>query len=440
MANDPTDSRYDAGAVAGRAAREAGIAGALSERSERTHHVPFHGGYIEAPVVRVDERLLAYRSDNGRLFSEMVALGESREQRDDAAQQQLLHGLLLAKARDPKGPIYGELERNAKQTEPLLVSPDGIVVNGNRRLASMRELRARDPGRYARFAEVEVAVLPAGLSPEDIEYIEAALQMAPELKLDYSWVNRRLKLRDHVERMGIDSEELRAAWRFEDVAAIETELAELTLTERFLQYRGTPGDYEAVVDLEDELVAMQRELSVLNNKPLIDLWTYAGFAMLAEREALDRAIGHHFPFTRPVPFALVHWGMRSLAEEEGLAAPQTPGENKPVLPELAERLMPIVRDRGRARHVALRITALGDRLRANQDQEIGSAQVVQNLAKAKQGLQRLDVATLSAVQVRQIRDELIALSDHLADFGGGGRKDERRSQPASLMERILGRG
>jgi hypothetical protein len=47
-----------------------------------------------------------------------------------------------------------ELEREARQVEPLLVTAEGLVVNGNRRLAAMRALQLRDPVRYAGFAEV----------------------------------------------------------------------------------------------------------------------------------------------------------------------------------------------------------------------------------------------------------------------------------------------
>ena len=48
-----------------------------------------------------------------------------------------------------------------------------------------------------------------------VELLEAALQMAPDLKLDYSWINRRLKLRDHVERLALPQDDVMAV-EFED--------------------------------------------------------------------------------------------------------------------------------------------------------------------------------------------------------------------------------
>jgi hypothetical protein len=176
-------SRYKAAAPIDRLES---IANTIENAAESVHFVPFHDGYREAPVVTIDNDLLLYHADNGRLFAELVAAGVAREQRDDETQQQLLHELLLEKARDPAGPIFDELERHAKQTEPLLIAADGVIVNGNRRLTSMRELRARNPERFASFANVLVAVLPDQFTHEDIEFIETALQLAPDLKLDYS--------------------------------------------------------------------------------------------------------------------------------------------------------------------------------------------------------------------------------------------------------------
>ena len=128
-------------------------------------------------------------------------LSELKGRSETAEVQAILRSLLIEKARDPDGPVYDELEKHRRQTEPLLIQYDGTVLNGNRRLAAMRELLGRDEAHYGRFSTVQVAVLPADLQQNELEFIEAALQMAPDLKLDYSWINRRLKLRQHVRDM-----------------------------------------------------------------------------------------------------------------------------------------------------------------------------------------------------------------------------------------------
>ena len=424
-----------------RRARISGIADAVDRGREATHFVPFHEGYCETPVVTVRDELLLYRADNGRLFAELVAAGVSREQRNDEAQQQLLHGLLLEKAQDPAGPIFEELERHAKQTEPLLIAADGVIVNGNRRLASMRELRARDPERFGDFDRVSVAVLPDTMSHQDIEFIESALQLAPDLKLDYSWTNRRLKLRDHVERLPMGEDAIVAAYRFEDASAIDRELAELALAEAYMRYAGSPGDYTLVSGMEEPLTTMHRELDAFENRKVIDLWTLAGFAMLHARDALDRAPEQYFPFTRPVPFEMVHWVLRSLAEEEGLVEPQAAGENRPVDETVVDRLTPVLRDVSQAERLAKAVCRLSDRLRADAEHAIGAAQTLTYLRKATQSLQKLDSATVSTTQSREIRAQLLALLDYMEAFpspdGGpaSGEDDERKG----VFGRLFGR-
>lgn len=417
--------------------RREAIAEALARSSASPHHVPFHKGYIEAPVAAVDHRLLVYRAANGRLVSELAARGMAAEQRDDADQQQALHGLLIDKARDPSGPIYDELALHARQTEPLLVTAAGVVVNGNRRLAAMRELQARDADKYGRFAEVSIAVLPDTMDDDEIEYVEAALQMAPDLKLDYSWINRRLKLRDHVERLALPEADIMAAYRFEDPAAIERELDELAAAERYLRYREMPGRYDELTDLDELIIAMKRELGRISNKRLTELWTYAGFAMIAERERLDAQIERYFPFTRPAPFELIHWVMRSFGEEKGMFDPQRTGENNPIRPADAERLLPVLQDCANAPDVAGRIVALSDRLRANQEKEIGGAQILHHLRNAKEGLSHTGTAMISDAQAREIHAEIVALGDFLS-LVSNDRGTPEREQGKSLFSRLFG--
>lgn len=407
--------------------RRGAIAEAVAAGSGHTQHVVYRDGYIEAPIATVDTGLLVYRAGNGRIFSEMVARGQTRQQRDDAEEQELIHELLVAKAKEPDGPIFAELEQRGIQTEPLLVTATGVVVNGNRRLASMRELAAVDRAKFGGFDAVSVAVLDASLSAGDIEYIEAALQLAPDLKLDYSWINRRLKLRDHVDHLGLPTEEIVAAYRFEAAEDIDRELAQLALAEDYLRYAGTPGDFEAIASLEDIFVSMHRELSVFENRLIVDLWTSAGFALIHARETLDAPLERYFPFSRPAPFEFVHWGMRSLGEEKGYVEEQQAGENKPVDRPLGDKLLRFLGEIANAEEAAARLMRLANRLRADADTEIGAAQLIMYLKKAKQNLVRLDRDHVTGAQLNEIRAELAAIENGFANLGEkAGQGDENR--------------
>ena len=86
-------------------------------------------------------------------------------------------------------PVSKALESDG-QTMPLLVTAWGVVVNGNRRLAAMRELSLSD----ARFYYVDMMVLPEDATEDEIVDIELSLQMAPETKLPYGWTNDALAI------------------------------------------------------------------------------------------------------------------------------------------------------------------------------------------------------------------------------------------------------
>lgn len=75
-----------------------------------------------------------------------------------------------------------------KQREPLLITSSGVVVNGNRRLAGMRELFTEDPQTNSAFSHVDCLVLPSDATASEIVDIEAALQAKPETRLDYDWI------------------------------------------------------------------------------------------------------------------------------------------------------------------------------------------------------------------------------------------------------------
>lgn len=99
-------------------------------------------------------------------------------------------------------PEYVALKQELKdfgQKEPGIVSPTGIVVDGNTRCAALRELGVKD---------IRVGVLPEDTSRRDINNVELALQLRRDKRRDYSYINRLIAI----------EEELSSGRREEDVA------------------------------------------------------------------------------------------------------------------------------------------------------------------------------------------------------------------------------
>jgi hypothetical protein len=411
--------------VASAAERRSAIVDALSRAEDVTHFVPSPEGYLEVPVVDVPARLLLYRMENGRILSELtaearkqnVALEELKQRAETVEIQRLLHRLLLDKARDPSAPIFEEFERYGRQTEPLLIQRDGVVLNGNRRLAAMRELREQNGERFGQLEAVRAALLPDDLEREQLEIIEAALQMAPNLKLEYGWINRRLKLRQHAR--DIDRERIVEAYRLRNAAAIDVELGELELAEAYLEWIRQPRDFAVVDAHETHFAEMYEKLQLLKQAHMRDVWTLFGFAMLRAEAVVDGNILHYFPFTDPVPVGLRHWVPRTLAEDRGLTDRQDIGENRPFDKALAARLRPLIDDPHHAESTATAVVTLSDTLKGNERKLVGFEQLLAQLRKAQETLQQIDVEKLSPAQLRRVRAQIAALWEQLGTSSRG---------------------
>ncbi len=416
----------------------------LASAQPATQFTPYRGGYVQTPVVEVPQELLLYRVENGRLIAELeehvragglsLAALAQHEQAEEV--QALLHGFLAAKAADPRGPILQELRRQARQTEPLLITADGVLVNGNRRLAAMRQLLAEDGERYRNFALVSAAVLPADARPADVESVEAALQLAPETKLAYGWINRRLKLRRQIDTLGLPREAIADAYRLTDPAQLDRELAELALAEDYLAgYLGEPGAYSLIADAEILFAGLSRRLALLPEE-LRPTWRLAGFCMISGRKAVAGPMDRHFPFADPVPEHMPAWALRRFAEEHDLVPGAEEGSWS-LDPEALERLAVMFADSSRSGELARSLFELMERLRAEFQEEHSPTRMLKILDKLHDALRRMQPERLSDPQRQHLRSELAAVQAQAAVLLG----DAQAASPGLgiRVARLLGR-
>ncbi|MFD4563277.1 transcriptional regulator [Streptomyces sp. NPDC058467] len=87
--------------------------------------------------------------------------------------------------RDPEFDNLAESLREYRQNEPGLITRDGILVNGNTRRAALKRLG---------FANIRVGVLPESCTWDDVSAVELSLQLRPDQRRDYSYINRLLAI------------------------------------------------------------------------------------------------------------------------------------------------------------------------------------------------------------------------------------------------------
>lgn len=402
-----------------------------AELSSPVRVVPFRfrARMRDLPVIRVPIGLPTYRMANGRTQSEqndylLTHPGVPRDffdagQENQSAQEQQ-HHILLEMSQAPTGPVYQVLQRVAEQTEPLLITAHGVLVNGNRRLAAMRDLYARDPQTYRLFENVDAMVLPAEATEEDLERTEVELQMQVETKLDYTWIDKRLKIRKLVNPpLGLSVTEVQKLMQYNSVAQVNSELLELDCADEYLRdYVQRPGDYKQIGKSEQIFKEIAKRLKSLSG-PDRDVARGIAFTIVKQGGAEDRAyryrdaFGKHLPKVRDrlitdlnlaIPNPDTGAGPENDDDDDplgGLAPSDTPG-----VPQLIATL----NDSSHSPDLARRITTIHDSIIQQTNDENQRVRALDDARAALDRLLGIDLLALASDHYEGIQDVFEQLS------------------------------
>ena len=174
------------------------------EKSTHRHESEFwiKGKFKKCPIVDLPIDLPIYHLNNGRtqsmqsewIFNHNKSENFFSNNLENNNQQKIQHTLLINQAMgygSHKQNIFDELKRRAqfREDQPILVDIKGMVINGNRRLSSVRELYETDKKKYEKFQYIPAAVIQENLTAEDIEVTESYYQIKKEFKQDYDWIS-----------------------------------------------------------------------------------------------------------------------------------------------------------------------------------------------------------------------------------------------------------
>lgn len=281
--------------------REQAIAADATATEERARFHYFRSSEQRLPVIRVPVDLPIYRLVNARTQDEQLSLIAAGtypsgffdpNRQEDEEIQGVQHKILFDFAQMGKGenivPIYDELAQKKVQTDPILITAQGVVVNGNRRLAAMRELSSGDDA-IEDFGHINCMVLPASANEEDLLEIEFKLQMARETKLPYTWTNEA-RICKHLRDNGVPVRRI-ADMRDEEPKRVEELIQMYELAERYLrEWIDQPGNFHALDKTRQafrQMVTRRNPKRPREQKEVADAF---GFFVIENREELeDRA-------------------------------------------------------------------------------------------------------------------------------------------------------
>jgi hypothetical protein len=163
---------------------------------------PLHVGVIDMPLRDLyynpaTHRIRAQRDHNPELARSL------QEDPWRPESQEYLERLLMGKPANPDEPdpdfeALMESLRSVDQQEPGLMTHEGILVNGNTRAAALHQLKR---------PTIRVGVLPPSFTWDDINAVELTLQLRPDKRRDYSYINRLIAMEEQ-ELLGRDAADI----------------------------------------------------------------------------------------------------------------------------------------------------------------------------------------------------------------------------------------
>jgi hypothetical protein len=249
-----------------------------------THRIVFQGKTQDIPIIRVPIELPKYRMANGRTSSlQAEYLAKNPKKRADLFSgdtelwdaQEAQHQLLLQYAEQSNLQIYFEDTANV-QVPPILLDENGFVVNGNRRLATWRELLFKSAEKYGHFRHIDVAILPHS-TDKDIDRLEVKLQIEEDIQADYIWHAHANMMIAQQKRYGFSNRDLAELHRLKE-GKVEELFDMRAYASEYLRSRGKTDIWSLVTDHEfafRKIVSSRTKISGIGNQELFKQAAYS---------------------------------------------------------------------------------------------------------------------------------------------------------------------
>jgi len=159
------------------------------------------------PIYKIPINLLKFNIENGRFVAEKIKYEKDEKitlNPDNSGHNKHFIKLLLADD-DPDSTKLLEDLKKYGQRQPGVITHDGYVINGNRRMAALMKLDQEDPS--SKYKYLLVHILSKNIAPHEVYKIEVDLQIRDKYIKDYNPINRLLKIKDGLNK-GIGIKEL----------------------------------------------------------------------------------------------------------------------------------------------------------------------------------------------------------------------------------------
>jgi len=170
------------------------------------------------PIIWIDINVPLYHLNNGRTRDAQrtyIKQNNHKENYFEKAlennqQQKIQHKILFGLSQDNTANIYKVLKKQGsfREDAPLLIDSNGMLINGNRRLAAIREIYQSEQRKYEKFKRVPCAVVEEFLDDKTVKEIENFLQVIKENKQEYNWISLCMEVQDERKRLKLTNKQI----------------------------------------------------------------------------------------------------------------------------------------------------------------------------------------------------------------------------------------
>lgn len=255
----------------------------LTSGSREAYRLSFQDKLQQLPLIRIPIELAKYRILNGRtstLQQEWLAQnpdkGSDFFSRDPESNEvQKAQHELLKKLVQGAG-LFDFFKGGKAQEEPIILDPNGFVINGNRRLCAWRTLLDTERESFSHFAHIDAVVLPPS-DDKAIDRLEAKLQVQKDIKDKYSWDAVTLMWKQRKDQHGLTDEELAEMYET-DIGELKENFEMLEYASQYLVSRGKANYWSLVSGMEyafRQMVSKRKKITSAGDKKLFEDSAYA---------------------------------------------------------------------------------------------------------------------------------------------------------------------
>lgn len=245
--------------------------------------ITYHGSIITLNAYEIPLEYLVYNPYNGRIGSVVKSYERQNHQLDpeDPEDKKIIEKFLWDSKPDANKKTKERLLKEHQQKHGI-VTADGIIIDGNRRASLLNNIMADDSIPYIEKGHCRffiAIILPEDADKKEILALETTYQMGEDAKVDYNPIEKYLKSKD-LKDAGFTDDDIANMMDCKP-GEVRTMLSALQLMDEYLDEYGYSGMYTQLDKNEDSFLKLDSALRKYK-AGVASMWDYDPEADVAD--------------------------------------------------------------------------------------------------------------------------------------------------------------